>query len=207
MEMTIDTSFIERLSDGVPSPGGGSASAYCAALAGACACMAGNLTYKNESYAKVKAQVETSIEKLNDVTSDLLFLVDADSKSFEPVLKAMKLPDGPVRDRHIDDALVTACDVPFEIMQKTLLVIDECDFVVDLCTKMTISDVGCGVMLAKSALICASLSVYENVKLFKSDELAKKYKLLADAMVEEGCQKADAVYGKAADHLDAYRLI
>lgn len=207
MEMSIDTSFIERLSEATPSPGGGSASAYCAALAGACASMAGNLTYKNDNYSEVKGQIEECINRLNDATSDLLFLVDADTSSFEPVLKAMRLPLGEIRDRKIDEALVSACDVPFEIMQKSLIVIDECDFVVDLCTKMTISDVGCGAVLAKAALISASLNVYENVKLFKNPETAKKFKTLADAMVEEGCQKADSVYGRVADHLDAYRLV
>ena len=207
MDMTIDTSFIERLSEGKPSPGGGSASAYCAALAGACAAMAGNLTYINDNFKGVKAQLGESINRLNDVTSDLLFLVDADTKSFEPVLKAMRLPKGEIRDKKVDDALVCACDVPFEIMQKSLLVIDECDFVSDLCSKMTISDVGCGVLLAKASLVCASLNVYENVKLFKSDELAKKYKLLADSMCDEGCQKADAIYSKIADQLGAFRLI
>ena len=205
--LTIDTGFVERLSSADATPGGGAASAYCGALAGACASMVANLTYANDKFDSIRGALEASINRLNEINSDLLILVDEDAKSFEPVAKAMKLPKGELRDKKMDDALVLACSVPLEIMQKCIDVIEECDYLAQNGSKLAVSDVGCATSMAKAALISASLNVYVNVRLFSDDTKASQFKALADNLCEEGIRASDSVYATVADKIDAYRLV
>ena len=205
--LSIDTNFVERLSSADPTPGGGAASSYCAALAGACASMVANLTYENDKYEKIRGALEACVERLNDVNSDLLILVDEDAKAFEPVSSAMKLPKGELRNKKMDEALVGACSVPLEIMQKAQDVIEECDYLARNGAKLAISDVGCAVCIAKAALISASLNVFVNVKLFSDKAKAEQFKELAYHLCEMGVRDADAIYGIVADKIDAYRLV
>ena len=205
--LSIDTEFVERLSSADPTPGGGAAAAYCGALAGACASMVGNLTYNNDKFSQIRGALEESINRLNEINSDLLILVDEDAKSFEPVAKAMKLPKGELRDKKMDDALVLACSVPLEIMQKCIDVIEECEYLANNGSKLLVSDVGCATSMAKAALISASLNVYVNVRLFSDDSKAVQFKSLADNLCEDGTRASDAVYATVADKIDAYRLV
>ena len=205
--LTIDTCFVERLSSGDPTPGGGAASAYCGALAGACASMVANLTYANDKFDSIRGALEASVNRLNEINSDLLILVDEDAKSFEPVAKAMKLPKGELRNKKMDDALVLACSVPLEIMQKCIDVIEECDYLAENGAKLAVSDVGCAALMAKAALVSASLNVYVNVRLFSDVAKAAQFKALADNLCEGGVRAADAVYGSVAEKIDAYRLV
>lgn len=205
--LSIDTEFIERLSGADATPGGGAASAYCGALAGACASMVANITFTNEKYDQISGQLEASINRLNDANSDLLILVDEDAKSFAPVAKAMKLPKGEIRNRKMDDALVLACSVPLEIMQKCLDVIEECEFLAKNTGKLTLSDIGCAASMAKAALIAASMNVFVNVRLFSDPSKAEQFKSLATSLCEEGVTEADYAYSIVADQLDAYRLV
>ena len=205
--LTIDTGFVERLSSGDPTPGGGAASAYCGALAGACASMVANLTYGNDKFDSIRGALEASVNRLNEINSDLLILVDEDAKSFEPVAKVMKLPKGELRNKKMDDALVLACSVPLEIMQKCIDVIEECDYLAANGSKLAVSDVGCATSMAKAALVSASLNVYVNVRLFSDEAKSAQFKALADNLCEEGIRASDAVYASVADKIDAYRLV
>lgn len=205
--LSIDTEFVERLSSSDPTPGGGGAAAYCGAVAGACATMVANITYGNDKYEAVHNQIAESVNRLNDVVSDLLYLVDEDAHAFEPVAKALKLPKGEIRDRKLDEALEIACQTPLRIMQACVSVIDESDFLAHSGAKLLISDVGCAIALAKGALIAGSMNVYTNVRMFKDESKVAQYKDLANSLCEDGCRAADAAYAVVADKLDAYRLV
>lgn len=193
MALTIDTDFIERLSSSEPTPGGGATSAYCGALAGACAAFVGNLTVGKEKYAEVEGQVTKSVNRLNETTADLIYLVDEDANAFAPVAKAMKMPKGDVRDREIDKCLVKACEVPLEIMQKIMDILDECTSMAKNGSRLALSDVGCAAALGRGALIAASMNVYANAKLFSSEDTAIMYKNLATELCDDGVHLADSV--------------
>lgn len=206
MDYSIDTSFIEKLSCADPTPGGGGASAYCGALASACATFVGNLTYNNDKFSEIEQQVASSIMRLNDITSDLIFLIDEDARSFLPVAKALKMPKGEIRDRKIDETLVLACETPLTIMQKCLDILDECVFLATSGTRLAISDIGCASQIARASLISASLNVYANTNLFRNRDSAQHYKDLADELVKEGIEYADKVYEIVADEVGAWKI-
>ncbi len=205
--LTIDTNFIERLSSADPTPGGGGASAYCGALAGACAAFVGNLTYNNKKFDDISDVVAGAITRLNDATSDLIYLVDRDALSFLPVSKALKMEKGELRDRKLNKALLGACETPLEIMQKCLDIIDECDLLAKSGSRLAVSDIGCAASMAKAALISASLNVYVNIRLFTDMDKAAHYKELVDGLVSEGVSAADSIYQIVADEIDAWRLV
>lgn len=193
MSLTIDTNFIERLSSKEPTPGGGATAAYCGALAGACASFVGNLTIDNKKYAEVKTQVEASVNRLNETTADLIYLVDEDANAFAPVAKAMKLPKGELRDREIDKCLVGACEIPLEIMQKIMDILDECTSLAEHGSRLALSDVGCAAAIGRGALIAASMNIYANAKMFRQEDKAIMYKNLATELCDDGVALADSV--------------
>lgn len=207
MEDMIDTKFIEKLSSSEPTPGGGGASAYCGAIAGACATFVANLTLNNKNFEKLSNQLETSIQRLNDAVSDLLILIETDADSFAPVAKAMKLPKGELRDKKLNESLIGACETPLQIMEKCLDVLDECEFLCHNGTKFAVSDIGCAAIMAKAALVSASLNVYINIKLFTNKDRASMFKDLTDDLIAQGVAAADRVYMTVAERIDGWRFV
>ena len=61
-------------------------------------------------------------------------------------------------------------------------------------TRLAISDVGVGVIICQSALRGASLNVYINTKLMKNREMAENLNIKADAMLQHGIKKAEAIF-------------
>ena len=141
----MDTTFIDELASAAPTPGGGGASAYVGALASALASMVGNLTVGKKAYAQVEAEVYVTLEKLADVRERLLELVDEDARAFSPLAAAYRMPkatpeEQAAKNEALQAALVGACDVPLEIMERVSDVVELTDFLAHNGSKMALSD-------------------------------------------------------------------
>lgn len=191
--------FIEVLASSAPVPGGGGASALVGAVGMALGSMVGNLTLGKKKYADVQEDIKALLSKAEVIQKDLLTLVQRDAEVFEPLSKAYGLPkstpeEQAEKDRVMDLALKEACSVPVEIMEKAMECIALHEEFGDKGTAIAISDVGVGVLFAKSALKGASLNVFINTKLMKDRNYAEKINNDTERMLEEGCRRADAVY-------------
>lgn len=194
IEHTV-TSFTEVLASPAPVPGGGGASALAAAIGIALGDMVGELTVGKKKYADVEEEIKTLMAQAQALRERFLELVDGDAEAFAPLAKAYGIPrTDPDRDRIMEEALMTACGVPMEIMRACGEAIDLIDIFAQKGSRLAVSDAGCGAVLCKAAMQAASLNVYINTKSMKNREEAQKLEEEADALLEKYTVEADNIY-------------
>jgi formiminotetrahydrofolate cyclodeaminase len=88
-------------------------------------------------------------------------------------------------------------------MQLCVDVLEECDFLAHEGSRMAVSDAGASALLARAAIMAASLNVYINVSSIEDESLAAKYKQQTDELFTAGTNKADDIYNYVADALGA----
>lgn len=202
----VDTEFIEALASKAPTPGGGGASAYAGALASALASMVGNLTVGKKKYAAVEERVQAELLALEATRLRLLELIDGDAAAFAPLAAAY----GMARDTDeaaaaqraaLQAALVDACEVPLEIMRQCVQVIESCVFMAKHGSVLALSDAGAAVVLAKAALLSASLNVRINIGSMADKARAKAYRDQMEDLIAAGGTLADDVYAGVVERL------
>ena len=201
----VDTEVVEALASKAPTPGGGGASAYAGALASALASMVGNLTVGKKKYADVEERMRAELVELDDTRAHLLSLIDEDARAFEP-LAAYGMPKDTDAERAaqnaaLQKALVGACEVPLEIMACCLQVIESCVFVARHGSVLALSDAGAGAVLAKAALMAASLNVVINIGSMDDVERADVYRNQMEDLLAAGGAMADEVYADVVKRL------
>ena len=198
--LTSDISaFTEVLASKAAVPGGGGASALVGAVGAALGAMVGNLTIGKKKYADVEADMIAATEKIDELRTELLRLVDADAVVFEPLSKAYGLPKDTEEQRAekariMEVCLRDACGVPLDIMRAACRAIDLHEEFGAKGSALALSDVGVGVIFCKSALQGASLNVFINTQSMTDREYAAKIEAEADAMLQKYCPLADEIF-------------
>lgn len=198
--------YIDTLSSKAPVPGGGGASALVGALAAALGQMTANLTVGKKRYANVEQDMQQCLFSLNVKQMELLALADRDAEVFEPLAKAYGMPvDTPEqkaeKDRVMEENLLAASLVPVQIMDEAIGVIEFLETLEKEGSRMAVSDVGVAVQFARASLTGAVMNVYINTKSMKNRECAEELNDKAAALLEEGIEKADAVYARVVEKL------
>ena len=188
--------FLEELASKAPIPGGGGAAAYGGAIGMALSNMVGNLTIGKKKYADVEDEVKDLIEKGNKIIEELKFLVDKDGEVFEPLSKAYGLPKNTpeqvkIKEEILEKCSKEACSIPMEIMRKSYEGIEIHKRMGQIGTMIAISDVGCGVVFLKAALISGSLNVMINLSAIKDQEYVKATTEEMDQLLTNGSKIAD----------------
>lgn len=198
MSMTEKTcsEFIEVLASKAPVPGGGGAAAMGGAIGMALSNMVGNLTVGKKKYADVEDEVKVLLEKGYGIIEELKKLVDKDAEVFEPLSKAYGLPkDTPeqakIKEETLEKCSKEACSVPLEIMRKSFEGIKIHERMGQIGSLLAISDVGCGVVFLKAALISGYLNVLINLNTIKDQEFVKEVTKETEQLLAEGSKIAD----------------
>lgn len=188
--------FVEALASKAPVPGGGGAAAYGGAVGMALSTMVGNYTVGKKKYADVEDEVKELMAQGEKIQAELLALVEKDAEVFEPLSKAYGLPtetdeQKKIKAETLEKESINACSVPMEIMRKAYEGIKVHKRMGEIGSLLVISDVGCGVVFLKSALIAGKLNVVINLKTIKDEEFVSKAREEMDRLVAEGCKIAD----------------
>ena len=197
MDMTMEScrKFVEVLASNAPAPGGGGAAALVGALGTALGNMVGSLTVGKKKYADVEAEILALKAKCDALQKELLDQVEADDKGFVPLAKAYGIPkDDPNRDAILEDATITACQVPMHIMELCCEAIDCIAVFAAKGSRLAVSDAGCGAVCCKAALQAASLNVFINTKSLKNRETAEAMNAKANEMLNKYCAIADDIF-------------
>lgn len=202
----IDRTFVDALSSKEPTPGGGGASAYVAALAASLASMVANLTVGKKVYADVEADMYICLEKLEELTNTLIELVEADARAFKPLAQCYGMPkntpeESAARNTAMQKALINACEVPLEIMQTTLKVLEQIDFVAERGSRLAVSDAGAAAVFAKAAVQAASLNVFINASSMIDTDRAQSYTHEAEALIDAAGSFADRLFDSVMDSI------
>lgn len=193
-------SFVERLSSKEPTPGGGGASALTGALGTALGNMVGALTLGKKKYQDVEDEIRQLMKEAKMLQNNLLAAVQKDASAFEPLAAAYRMPKETAeqrkeKERVMEAALKTACEVPFEIMEMCCRGIELCGSFAEKGSALAVSDAGAGASFCRAALESASFNVYINTKAMKDRSYAEQANRKADEM--------RAVYTKKADEIIA----
>ena len=186
--------FSELLAEKLPTPGGGGAAAYVGALSAALCSMVGNFTLGKKKYAEFEEDVKEILLKAERLRLRLLSLVDEDAQAFSPLAEAYALPkDAPGRDEILEKALLNACEAPLEMMRRCAEVVDLLEEMLTKGSRLLISDVGCGALMARAAIESAAVNVFVNTRLLKDTDKAKAIEAKADEILGSYCPKASEV--------------
>lgn len=190
------TYFLDVLASKAPVPGGGGAAAMGGAIGMALSNMVGNLTIGKKKFADVEDEVQSLLAQGSAIIEDLKTLVDRDAEVFEPLSVAYGLPkDTPEEAAHkakvMEECSIEACSVPMEIMRKAYAGIKIHQRMGQIGTKLAISDVGCGVVFLKAALISGQLNVLINLGAIKDEKFVDAARNEMKQLLAEGSKIAD----------------
>lgn len=190
------SAFIEVLASKAPVPGGGGAAAMGGAIGMALSNMVGNLTVGKKKYADVEGEVKELLARGDDIILKLKRLVDQDAEVFEPLSKAYGLPKNTpeevkFKEETMENCCKTACGVPMEIMRAAFEGIKIHARMGEIGTMIAISDVGCGVVFLKSALIAGSLNVIINLNTIKDQQFVSATRKEMEDLIAAGSKMAD----------------
>lgn len=158
--------FLEKLSSGAPTPGGGSASALAGALSAALVAMTAGLSLRQGKLGK--KEVVDVRKKALAIQKRLLRAVDEDAESYEAVLKAFRLPKKTERERlHrsklIRKAYQKATVTPQRVCQFSIQLLEYSKTLIFKGNPNAISDAGVAAFLADGALAGGLLNIGINL--------------------------------------------
>jgi len=186
--------FTDILASKAPVPGGGGVAALVGAYGAALCAMAGNLTVGKKKYAAVEADIYEMIDKCSKHQKKLLELVDEDAKMFEPLSQAYAIPkDAPDRDKILEEATLTACQAPMDMMIHCCEMIYIQEEMLEKGSALLVSDVGCGALCSAAALESAAMNVFINTKTMKNRFVAEKVNNRVEEMLKEYIPRARKV--------------
>lgn len=197
MDMTKEScrKFVEVLASNAPAPGGGGAAALVGAVGTALGNMVGSLTVGKKKYADVEAEIVALKETCDQLQTELLDQVEADDKGFVPLAKAYSIPkDDPNRDAVLEEATMTACQVPMHIMELCCKALDAIAVFAAKGSRLAVSDAGCGAVCVKAALQAASLNVFINTKTLKNRQAAEEMNAKCLGMLDQYGRMADEIF-------------
>jgi len=187
------------------APGGGSVSAYMAALGVSLGTMVANLSSHKAGWDERWDEFSAWAEKGQRLKDELLFLVDEDTRAFNKIMDAFGLPKGTdgekaTRSAAIQQATRYAIEVPFRTMQKAFESFEIVMAMVETGNPNSVTDAGVGALCVRSAVLGAYLNVKVNGAGFKdkaflddilkqADELVLKAKTAEDFILAAVLEK------------------
>jgi len=184
--------FATALAAKEPVPGGGGAAACVGALAAALCSMVGNYSTGKKAYAAVEPDIRRMLAAATAARMRLLELVQEDADAFLPLSRAYAIPrDDPSRAETLEEVTKWACAAPLEMMRQTCLVIELLEEMGEKGSRMLLSDVGVGALLARAALEAASLNVFVNTRALTSRAFAEITEAEVDEMLEAYVPRAE----------------
>ncbi len=173
------------------APGGGSISAYVGALGISLATMVANLSSHKRGWDDRWEEFSNWAQKGQSIKDQLLRLVDEDTKSFNAIISAFRMPKGTDDEKAIRKAAVQAAtryaiEVPFEVMKYSLQSFEMIKTMAEIGNPNSVSDAAVGGLCARAAIHGAFLNVKINSgdledKVFVEKTLNEAQKMIAAA--------------------------
>ena len=197
-EWTIEQ-FVAGLASKAPVPGGGGAAALGGAVGSALGSMVGNLTVGKKKYADVEERVLQVLSEADRLQQELLYLMEEDSRVFEPLSRAYGMPkateaERAAKEQVMEVALRDASLVPLQIMETAGQMLDLLEELAQIGSRLAVSDVGVGVQFCRSAVLGASMNIFINTKMMKDRKLAEQLNEKAEQLIAEKSVQADRIF-------------
>ncbi len=161
------------------APGGGSTAAYVGALGASLGTMVANLSSHKRGWNERWEFFSDWAEKGQRIKNELLQLVDEDTKAFNAILTAYRLPKGTdeekaARKQAIQEATKYAIEVPFRTLELAFESFELAKIMAQEGNPNSASDAGVGALCARAAVHGALLNVQTNVVDLEDKNYAKE---------------------------------
>lgn len=173
LSLTVE-GFVDEVSSDSPAPGGGSVAALAGSLGAALAAMVANLTVGKKGYEDVWPELSEMAERAQRVKGALAGAVDEDTRAFNRVMEAMRLPKSTPdeqrdRDAAIDRASRQAAKVPLETARLCLQALELARQAARQGNRRSASDAGVAALVARAGVDGAVLNVLANLSAIHDD--------------------------------------
>jgi len=190
--------FVDLTSTDAPVPGGGSVAALMASMSGALTAMVANLTIGKKDYREYEDDMKRVAVEGQKLKKVFLKAVDDDSKSFDAVMNAFRLPKGTDeesahRDAEVEKATVGATEVPLSVLLKCRDALDPIEEVAKKGNKNSLSDAGVAALAIWAGAGGAFLNVLINLAGISDKAYANKTFDDAKAAVDEVNQRSKVI--------------
>jgi formiminotetrahydrofolate cyclodeaminase len=175
--------FFEKVAADTPTPGGGSASALAGTLSASLVAMVAGLSSKKSGAEKGKmGQIR---KKALAIQKRLFRAIDEDSKSFNAVIKAFRLPRGSEKERlhrvrKIQKAYQNATLTPQVVCQQSIQLLEYSKILILRGNPNAMSDAGVAAFLADAALAGGLLNIGINLVAVTEKSFVKKKNFLME---------------------------
>ncbi len=177
-----------------PAPGGGSISAYVGALGVSLATMVANLSSHKRGWEERWEEFSGWAEKGQRIKDELLKLVDEDTRAFNAIMEAFRLPKGTeeekaARQEAIREATRQAIAVPFRVMELALESFEIIKAMAETGNPNSVSDAGVGALCARTAVLGAGLNVQINASGMEDDPFVREKLQASKGMAGEAIRQ------------------
>ena len=172
--LLVDHGFLDALASSAPTPGGGSAAAYNAAMAAALVAMVANLTIGRKKYAEVEGEMVEVLKQADTIRLSMMQAVEADAAAYQKVMEAYKLPkesdaEKTARSEAIQAATLVAAQVPLSVAQTCASLLPLACEVAEKGNANAITDAASALTFANAAMTAALLNVEINLSGLKDE--------------------------------------
>ena len=164
--------FLAKTASNSPVPGGGSIAALSAAIAASLSEMVAHLTIGKKGYEALEEEMQDIAKDVFQYRERLIRYIEKDSKAYNDVMAAIKLPKGTEQERNnregaIQEALINATLVPLDVARDAFKIIELAGKAVKQGNKNAVSDAAVAVMMARTAVLSALYNVKINLASIK----------------------------------------
>ena len=176
--------FAEETASESMAPGGGSISAYVGALGVSLGTMVANLSAHKAGWDDRWEYFSEWAVKGQQYKDRLLFLVDEDTRAFNKIIDAFRMPKSNEEEKQkrlqaVQNATKYATQIPYEVMETAYNSMEVMEEMAANGLQNSLSDAGVGMLCAKTAVVGAYFNVKINAKDIKDRAFADK--ILSDA--------------------------
>ncbi len=194
--------FLEELSAGSPTPGGGAAAALAGSLAASLVAMVANLTAGKRGYEDVEISMGEVLTEALELRHQLGKLVEQDIAAFNGVMAAYRLPkDDPQRLQEIEEALQRASAVPLEVAKLCFETLKLSEIVAEHGNKNAVSDAGAATTMAAAGLEVALLNVEVNLQSIGDERSREEWQRRQEELAVAGRQAKERTLEKVRGRL------
>ena len=195
------TQFIQETASESPAPGGGSISAYIGALGAALTTMVANLSSHKRGWDDKWEKFSNLADEGQKYITNLENMVDEDTNAFNEIINAFRLNENNEEEKKIksiaiQQATLNAINIPLQVMETSLELMDLIEEIVEIGNPNSISDVGVAGLCARSAVLGAYLNVIINAKDYTEEKEKKKILLHAETLKKKAIEKEKDIIEK-----------
>lgn len=180
------------------APGGGSIAAYVGALGVSLGTMVANLSGHKAGWDDRWEEFSNWAEKGQKYKQRLLFLVDEDTRSFNKIIEAFRMPKSnekeiEIRKQAVEDATKYATEIPLEVMKTAEQSMEVMEAMLQNGLQSSLSDAGVGMLCARTAVTGAYFNVRINARDIKDRDFAARIAESADEIYQRALTREKKV--------------